>query len=68
MSVPDDTVTPTPDEVPDPVRATAPAADPAPDDAPDSPLPHEQAVDDTRPGVDGTVLPVPGNRASTGFA
>lgn len=30
MSVPDDTVTPTPDEVPDPVEATAPHADPAP--------------------------------------
>lgn len=30
MSVPDDTVTPTPDEVPDPVDATAPQADPAP--------------------------------------
>ncbi|GIG40668.1 hypothetical protein [Cellulomonas phragmiteti] len=30
MSVPDDTVTPTPDEVPDPVEATAPQADPAP--------------------------------------
>ncbi|MCC2314220.1 hypothetical protein [Cellulomonas xiejunii] len=33
MSVPDDTVTPTPDEVPDPVTATAPHAPPAPEDA-----------------------------------
>ena len=32
MSVPDDNVTPTPDEVPDPVDATAPQAPPAPDD------------------------------------
>ncbi|UZN03025.1 hypothetical protein [Cellulomonas sp. S1-8] len=34
MSVPDDTVTPMPDEVPDPVSATEPTADPAPDDVP----------------------------------
>jgi len=33
MSVPDDNVTPTPDEVPDPVDATAPQAPPAPEDA-----------------------------------
>ncbi|MBF0688455.1 MAG: hypothetical protein IR158_11920 [Cellulomonas sp.] len=32
MSVPDDNVTPTPDEVPDPVDTTAPQAPPAPDD------------------------------------
>ena len=35
MSVPDDAVTPTTDDVPDPVRATAPQADPAPDEVAD---------------------------------
>ncbi|GIG40667.1 hypothetical protein [Cellulomonas phragmiteti] len=62
MSVPDDTVTPTPHEVPDPVEATAPTADPALDDAPDDALP-----DGTEPGDPGTVQ-IPGNRAGSGFA
>ncbi|ADG76128.1 hypothetical protein Cfla_3247 [Cellulomonas flavigena DSM 20109] len=63
MSVPDDRATPAPDEVPDAVTATAPAADPAPDDALD-----DAPADAGTPGEEGTVLPVPGNRASTGFA
>ncbi|MCC2336138.1 hypothetical protein [Cellulomonas wangsupingiae] len=57
MSVPDDTVTPTPDEVPDPVDATAPRAKPAPGED-----------EDAQPAEQGTILPIPGNRASGGFA
>lgn len=34
MTLPDDHVTPTPDETPDPVAATVPDPDPAPEDAP----------------------------------
>ncbi|MBO0898971.1 hypothetical protein J1G42_03150 [Cellulomonas sp. zg-ZUI222] len=57
MSVPDDAVTPTPDEVPDPVEATAPRADPPPDE------------DLTgQPDEEGTILPVPGNRGGNGVA
>lgn len=68
MTVPDDTVTPTPDEVPDPVVATAPDAPAARDDAaPDDDL-QGGTVDGKAPGDEGTVLPIPGNRASTGFA
>ncbi|MBF0688451.1 MAG: hypothetical protein IR158_11900 [Cellulomonas sp.] len=67
MSVPDDTATPTPDDTtaetpdafPDPVTATAPEADPAPDEDQDA---------TRQPADQGTILPVPGNRASTGFA
>ena len=60
MTVPDDHVTPTPDEVPDPVAAAEPQADPAPED-----VPEDQAVADekgvlpgitpVRPATDGTV-------------
>jgi len=57
MSVPDDTVTPAPDEVPDPVEATAPQAEPAPGED-EAGLPAEE----------GTILPIPGNRAGSGFA
>ena len=57
MSVPDDPTTPTPDEVPDPVLATAPVAEPAPHDVP---------PDAPTPGEEGTVLPLPRNRASSG--
>ncbi len=58
MSVPDDAVTPTPDEVPDPVEATAPRADPPPDDDPAG-LPGDE---------EGTILPVPGNRMGNGVS
>ena len=57
MSVPDDTVTPTPDEVPDPVATTAPRAEPAPGEDEDAQLDEQ-----------GTILPIPGNRAGSGFA
>lgn len=60
MSTPDDSATPATDEVPDPVVATSPQADPAPDDTPDEDYP------DGPP--ESPVLPIPGNRASTGFA
>lgn len=53
MSVPDDTVTPTPDEVPDPVTATAPQADPAPDD---------DADNRGLPVIEETILPKDGSR------
>ena len=67
MSHPDDTATPTPDdaavpaagEAPDPVAATAPDAEPAPD---------EVEQEDVLPGEGSAILPVPGNRATTGFA
>lgn len=67
MSIPDDTVTPTPDEVPDPVAATAPAAPAAPDDDTTDDTDGDTA-DGRAPGDEGTILPIPGNRASTGFA
>ncbi|WP_163276394.1 hypothetical protein [Cellulomonas iranensis] len=53
MSVPDDTVTPTPDEVPDPVKATAPQAPPAPD---------EDGDNSGLPVIEEAVLPKDGSR------
>ncbi len=48
MSVPDDTTTPTPDEIPDPVSATAPQAEPARDGSADG---------SGLPAIEETVLP-----------
>ncbi|MCC2314216.1 hypothetical protein [Cellulomonas xiejunii] len=59
VPTPDDTAVPTPDGVPDPVTSTAPQAQPAPD---------EDQGATRQPADQGTILPVPGNRASTGVA
>ncbi|MCC2333622.1 hypothetical protein [Cellulomonas wangsupingiae] len=51
MTVPDDTTTPTPDEVPDPVTATAPRVDPA-----------SGGDDGGLPPIEETVLPKDSSR------